>query len=224
MKKLIAVMIGIGMVAIAEGAVTITDVASHAVPGLVDEINTSIGQIETALNNVSELATNNITKVHLKASDFGDFTAALGGNCTLDNNVVTVDKIATNTITAVKLAAADWGDVSIALGGAATVDNVAAANVAAGQLNAAMTFGSYAPVVGQSSAKWQIQKFSGSNTQVITFSPTFVGAPTVVVGATESATLVPWVSSVTGTNATLNGDAAGDGTKIINGFAIGITP
>ena len=51
MKKFLALLTCGVMLALSARAVTISDVASYAVPGLVDEINTSIGQIETQLNS-----------------------------------------------------------------------------------------------------------------------------------------------------------------------------
>jgi len=79
-------------------------------------------------------------------------------------------------------------------------------------------------ICAPSTTTLQVQHGTGTNTQVITFNPTFNGAPTVLVSMGETATLVPWAASVTGTNCTLGGDAAGDGSKLIRYIAIGNRP
>jgi hypothetical protein len=92
-----------------DGVVTGTKIDSGAVTGPKVAAN--------AISN-SVIADDAISKGKLNAEDFGDFTAAADGSCTLDNDVVGPDEMAD----------ADHGDVSWS-SGAATVDHCAGANL-----------------------------------------------------------------------------------------------
>jgi hypothetical protein len=122
--------------------------------------------------------------------------------------------------------AGDLGDGNLDNVGAISCDSIGAdgtavaINTGTGEVT---LDGKYAVVGGDATTGLMIQKGDGAavtNGATVTFPTVFGGVPTVILGADESTTTVPYPSSVTASNFVVNGEAA----KVQNWIAVGTRP
>jgi hypothetical protein len=226
------------------GTATLTvDAVAGALTGDVagdltgDDINMS-GAVSDTLGFNDTKA---VTVTGLTATvNFANITASGGGKdtdyvnykwLTMDNDssesvdwaywYVVVDDETTNTEdTAVELYIQVGGVATKALDVNASGLAVTALNTGTGE---ATVDGKYAVVGGDATTGLMIQKGDGAavtNGATVTFPTVFGGVPTVILGADESTTTVPYPSSVTASNFVVNGEAA----KVQNWIAVGTRP
>jgi hypothetical protein len=202
-----------------------------------DDINMSGAVGDTLGFNVTKA----VTVTGLTATVSGANVTASGGGkdtdyvnykwLTMDNDssesvdwaywYVVVDDETTNTEdTAVELYIQVGGVATKALDVNASGLAVTALNTGTGE---ATVDGKYAVVGGDATTGLMIQKGDGAavtNGATVTFPTVFGGVPTVILGADESTTTVPYPSSVTASNFVVNGEAA----KVQNWIAVGTRP